>query len=121
MGKKVDLWLITVTILRDDNAWCPSGNSFYIPEPDTVLCFHLCPSLLAYHVSVQLACVSLGTLALGHISPEDLGHPESSMPNPFLHISRDTASYMGPGFPLTCHCIPIALGPDPHTPVFILP
>lgn len=26
-------------MLRDDNAWCPFGNSFRIPEPDTVLCF----------------------------------------------------------------------------------
>lgn len=92
---------ITVAILRDDNVWCPFGHPFHIPEPDTVLCFHLCPSLLAYHVSVQLACVSLQTLALGHISLEDLGHPESSMPNPFLHISRNTAPCVGPGSPRT--------------------
>lgn len=61
--------------------------------------FYLWPSLLAYRVSVQLACVSLGTLALGHLSLEDLGHAESSMPSSFLHIRRSTAPYVAQGLP----------------------
>ena len=52
MGQKVDLWLITVTIRRHGDCMAAFGYSSRIPEPDAVLCFHLCMSLLAYYVSV---------------------------------------------------------------------
>lgn len=90
-------------------AWSPSGNSFHTPEPDTAPYCHRCPSLLTYRVSLQLACLSLGMLAMIHISLKDLGHAESSVSNPYLHISRDTAPCLDHPTPHPLQ-IPIALG-----------
>lgn len=73
----------------------PSGSSFCIPKPSPALCRHLCPSLLTSHVSLQLSCRSLGTWAMVHISLEDLGHADCSLPNPFPAYQQEHCSLLG--------------------------
>lgn len=61
--------------------------------PCAVTCTH--PSLLTSHVSLQLSCRSLGTWAMVHISLEDLGHADSSLPNPFPAYQQEHCSLLG--------------------------